>query len=138
MKDYNVKSFRCNANPMTSGNNLVPYSRENNLLLYTSSDDQKQSYHVLINGLYHSNWQHAKAFYNLIMSRIKIKPEYRKCIDAAVYNQNQAFRMIESSKLNQCRWKRIHPWTKCIPFECDDNDPEVRTLRWFVHHIQVL
>ena len=85
----------------------LPYNPDTQLLVYDSHGSDKRSYHVIINGVSHANKQEAKGFYDRIMSLIIGKYNPLVNIDSAVYGDNQAFRLIGSTKLNKGRYKRL-------------------------------
>jgi len=82
------------------GINLNPYE---NILIYKSHGYKKHSYHIVIDGFYHADNKEAKAFYNLVIS--KISRIYKPFIDSAVYSSTQQFRLLGCHKLNQDRTK---------------------------------
>lgn len=82
----------------------------NDILIYTSHGNNKQSYHVIINNHCHANNIEAKAFYDMVVNNIPI--EDRKWIDRAVYSPTQQFRIVGSSKIGSDRTKVFQKtWT---------------------------
>lgn len=94
--------------------NGVQLDLEKDVLIYTShgSTDNgwKQSYHILINNYCHANNEEAKAFYSLVIQRIK--EEYRQYIDQSVYSPTQHFRIVGCQKIGSNRIKELsEKWT---------------------------
>lgn len=75
------------------------------ILIYTSHGDDKQSYHVVFTNWFHNNNIEAKEFYLLILK--EMKDEYAKWVDHAVYGKTQQFRMLGSRKMDSQRVKRF-------------------------------
>lgn len=82
------------------------------MLIFSSHGPKKKSYHLIIDGFYHSNYQEARSFYDLVVA--KMNPEYASFVDSAVYSSLQQFRMVGSQKRNSNRPKVFHlSWTFC-------------------------
>ena len=75
------------------------------ILIFTSHNENKKSYHIIIDHYYHMNNLEAKAFYNEIIS--KISPNFTKFIDHSVYSSIQQYRIVGSQKVNSNRPKII-------------------------------
>lgn len=74
-----------------------PYIQDKHLLFFDSSTNVKQSFHVVVNGVYH------KDFYELV--RNKLPPVIRPYLDIAVYKSNQQFRLIGNHKIGKTNVK---------------------------------
>lgn len=76
------------------------------ILLYSSHGSNKRSYHLLVNGVYHSNNNQAKIFYEKTMRAMC--GVYSDLIDHAVYSSRQQFRIVGSQKVRSGRPKIFH------------------------------
>jgi hypothetical protein len=73
------------------------------LLIYTSSDATKISYHIIIDHWMHANNTEASNF--CVNVRNNLREEYRPYIDPKVYNPLQQFRILWSNKIDSSRVK---------------------------------
>lgn len=73
------------------------------LLVYTSHDSTKRSYHVVINNYCHSDHHQSKAFYEKVL--LGIDEELRIFVDSSVYSSKQNFRLLGSQKIGSLRPK---------------------------------
>ena len=71
------------------------------ILIYTSHNEKKQSYHIVVNNYCHANNIEARAFYDAVMDHVD--PIYTEAgwIDKAVYSPTQQFRIVGSQKSDQ-------------------------------------
>lgn len=76
-----------------------------NFLIFNSSTDTKQSYHIVIDRFAHNNHKDAKVFYSLVKE--KLDPTFRPYVDQAVYGKNQQFRLYGHHKINKNNIKRL-------------------------------
>ena len=89
---------------LTSHNINIDINRH--ILMYTSHGEFKQSYHIIIDGYYHTDNIEAREFYNLVVDTL---PENeKKYIDHSVYSTLQNFRIVGSQKLNSGRIKHFN------------------------------
>lgn len=105
----------------------INYTKDNNLLIFSSHGEHKRSYHLIIDRLYHSDNKQAKAFYHLVIN--KLPSHLRKYVDAAVYSNNQNFRLIGNQKKNSGRIKILDALTTYDPSVIDIQQP--KELRLF-------
>ena len=87
------------------------------ILLYQSSDENKKSFHIVIRNFKHSNCDEAKKFYELVLIEFISHMGYSKEIgdkiwtsnflDSAVYKPNQQFRILNSRKFDNNRYKKV-------------------------------
>lgn len=75
------------------------------ILVFSSSNDSKLSYHIVVDNYAHINNLEAKAFYKLVKSNIS--EEYQSFIDKAVYSKLQQFRIVGSQKHKSGRMKKL-------------------------------
>lgn len=73
------------------------------ILIFTSHNDVKKSFHVIVDHYNHMNNLEARAFYDDVIANIN--PLLTKFIDWAVYSKKQQFRIVGSQKLNSNRPK---------------------------------
>lgn len=73
------------------------------ILLYTSCNPSKISYHIIVNNWFHTNNEQSK--YLSIDVRSRMDPSLQKYLDNAVYGSKQQFRILWSSKLGSSRRK---------------------------------
>ena len=85
----------------------VHLSLERDILLYSSSNDEKQSYHLVIDNYCHSDHKQAKGFYDEVIKELSIYvPEnILDYIDPMVYSKKQQFRILGSQKVGSKRPK---------------------------------
>ena len=83
----------------------MPYDL-NNIMLFTSHNENKKSAHIVLDRINVCNNNDAKEFYKHV---IKYCPTTSKYIDCAVYSQLQQFRLFKSSKIGQNRIKEFIP-----------------------------
>lgn len=90
----------------------ITLSLEKDVCIYSSNNEKKLSYHVIINSWCHANNKEAKSFYYAVMD--KLPPDYfeKKWIDAAVYSKTQQFRTYGSCKSGTERFKiLVQEWS---------------------------
>jgi len=80
---------------------------EGEILIYTSSNSTKLSYHVVIDKWVHKDCEQARCLALDVKSRMK--PEYEPFVDMAVYKSKQQFRLLWSTKLGTYRPKERVP-----------------------------
>jgi len=74
------------------------------IVITTSSDHTKHSFHIIVLNYYVLNNEEAKEFALTVSNAL---PEYiNKIIDKAVYNKTQSFRVFGSAKCGTTRYKR--------------------------------
>ncbi len=84
------------------GINLNPSSE---ILIFASHGKKKKSFHIVIDHYYHTDHKEAKAFYQLVIS--KVSYQYRRWIDRMVYSSLQQFRLEGSQKIGSGRIKTL-------------------------------
>jgi hypothetical protein len=95
---------------MTAKN--VNYSFNTNCLVLSSHGLHKYSYHIIIDGYYHTDHKEAKAFYDAVMSHITDHMILdNNIIDPAVYSSFQNFRLLGCQKINSGRYIIVDPMT---------------------------
>jgi len=107
----------------------VNYKQDTHLIWHDSSTPTKQSFHVVINGFFHSDNTEAKAFFQLV--KAKLHPTISHYLDHAVYGSNQQFRLLNNHKINKSNTKTIDTSiTKWRPTDGRPGDPvyELRFL----------
>jgi hypothetical protein len=84
---------------------------ETDVLLYTSHDSKKLSFHIIIDNWCHYDNLEAKAFYDKVyqFTEAKLNGRYVEFMDSSVYTTNQLFRMLGSKKNNTNRIKIHQP-----------------------------
>lgn len=77
------------------------------ILIYTSHNQTKQSYHIIVNNYCHYNNEEAKALYKLVVAKFpeELMPYVKKTIDPKVYSPTQQFRILGSQKIGSGRVK---------------------------------
>lgn len=87
--------------------NLVMLDMQRDILLYSSHGEDKRSYHLVINNKCHDGNKEAKAFYDAVMSKIRIitQGKYLEFVDKSVYSPRQQFRMVGCQKQGSNRPK---------------------------------
>jgi hypothetical protein len=85
---------------------LDTYYDLNNIMLFTSHNENKKSAHIVLDRINVCNNNDAKEFYKQV---IKYCPDTYKYIDSAVYSQLQQFRLFKSSKMGHNRIKEFIP-----------------------------
>lgn len=87
----------------------VQVNIEYDVLIYTSHGSTKHSYHILINNKCHDGHKEAKAFYNLVMTKVTgyTQGKYIEYIDPGVYSPRQQFRIMGSQKVGSGRVKEF-------------------------------
>lgn len=78
----------------------LPFDVTKNILIFSSSDAKKQSYHLVIDGYVVDNYKCAKEFYD----RLKIPDN--PYVDRSMYSSKQQFRLLGCQKLGSKRIKR--------------------------------
>lgn len=80
---------------------------EEDILIYSSHNEEKRSFHILVNNWCHQNNLEAKNFYNEIINYMKEKynKNYGTLIDPKVYSKIQQFRLIGNHKQGSNRVK---------------------------------
>jgi hypothetical protein len=78
----------------------------NNIMLFTSHNENKKSGHVILDRVNVNSNKHAEKFYKDVMIYC---PNYKQYIDHKIYNSNQQFRLYLSSKIGQNRIKKFMP-----------------------------
>lgn len=71
-----------------------------NVLLFSSSDSTKQSYHIVLDGYYVNNYKCAQMLYD------KLKIRENPYVDRSMYSSKQQFRLLGCQKLGSSRIKR--------------------------------
>lgn len=79
------------------------FENKNNTLVFTSHNDKKKSFHIIVDNYYHEHYSNTRAFYRLIKEYVP--PIYRQYLDESVYTKNRCFRLYCSHKLNTDRTK---------------------------------
>jgi len=74
----------------------VNYHKDRNLLVFSSHGPAKRSFHIIIDGLYHSDNKQAKIFYLLVIN--ELPGHLRQYVDGSVYSRNQNFRLLNNQK----------------------------------------
>lgn len=75
------------------------YDHENTCI-FTSHDEKKKSFHIIINGYYFENNEQMTQFFNNVVKRLPKKyKDQRGLLDASVYHRNAMFRMYQSHKM---------------------------------------
>jgi hypothetical protein len=98
----------------------VQYNPATDLMITSSHGSSKRSYHFVITTLYHNNSAEAKNFYDAVRERVK--SEYRKYIDGAVYKKNQQFRLLGHSKYGADRVKILESYGGSLDMNKHDSD----------------
>lgn len=85
---------------------------QKDVLIYTSHDVHKVSYHIILNNWCHHDHIEAKAFFDQVYNYCEgeLKGKYVECIDNSVYKPNQNFRILGSQKCNTNRIKIFQPY----------------------------
>ena len=81
-------------------------SLEQDVLIYSSHNSEKQSYHLVITNHCCGDNKENMAFHNLVKS--KVGPHLTKYIDSRVYSSNQQLRILGSQKVGSGRVKTFH------------------------------
>jgi hypothetical protein len=74
-------------------------------LIYTSSNEKKYSYHIVINHWYHNDSKEADKFYKKVSSLLPA--DIKMFVDGAVYKTTQQFRLLFNTKYGADRYKKI-------------------------------
>jgi hypothetical protein len=84
---------------------------ETSVLVYTSHNEKKKSFHLLLNRLYHRNNTQAKNFYFHVMDKFRVTSggKYIEFVDKAVYSAKQQFRILGCQKPGTGRIKTFQP-----------------------------
>jgi hypothetical protein len=86
------------------GNRGVQLQLQQDIAIYTSHGDGKQSYHLVLTRYAHANNLQAKAFADEVRAQL---PSYARIyVDAGVYNPLQQFRLLGSTKIAKNRPKK--------------------------------
>lgn len=87
----------------------LPLDPSKDILLFSSCDEEndKYSYHIVIDHYSHNNNREAAAFYQRVTMRLPPEWSQRGWIDPKVYSSKQNFRMIGSTKLGKRRFKEL-------------------------------
>lgn len=85
---------------------------EKDVLIYTSHDVDKVSYHIVLDHWCHHDHVEAKAFFDQVYNYCQgeLKGKYVDCIDSSVYKPNQNFRILGSQKCLSNRVKIFQPY----------------------------
>lgn len=86
-------------------------SLENDVLIYTSHNQEKLSYHIILDHWSHFDNIEAKAFYDKVsrLTQCLLNGKYCEFLDDRVYSENQAFRLVGSHKADNNRVKTFQP-----------------------------
>ena len=85
---------------------------EKDVLVYTSHDLNRVSYHIILDHWCHHDHIEAKAFFDQVHNYCEgeLKGKYVELMDNSVYKTNQNFRMLGSQKCNTNRTKIFQPY----------------------------
>ena len=93
--------------------NGVVINNDQDILIYSSSNDTKASYHIVINHWYHSNNLEAQGFMEDVIAYILAEKLLSRdeCvfIDKQVYSSTQNFRIVDCNKFGKNRIKKFIP-----------------------------
>lgn len=85
---------------------LIPGLKpDSQVMVFDSSDSLKGSFHVVVTGWYHNSSVESKKLYHEVIKRVR--PDWRKAVDEAVYSSCQQFRIFGSSKAGTTRVKKL-------------------------------
>lgn len=91
--------------------------KSENIILYSSSDADKISFHVIIDGFYVEKHNHSK---RIAINTVNImNPLYKQFVDMSVYSSTQNFRFPFCVKINSKRIKSLVIYKKKQYFTCD-------------------
>ena len=74
----------------------LPFQLEKNLIVFTSSRKNKESFHLIIDGFYHNNYLEAKAFYQEIVGKMRYGKNF---VDPGPYGSTSYLRLEDNTKL---------------------------------------
>ena len=112
-------------------------SLNKDILIYTSHDEYKLSYHIIIDHWSHFDNIEAKAFFDKVskMTQCFLNGKYCEFLDERVYSENQAFRLVGSHKVDNNRVKTFQPsfmyQGKMITHEFDHVEEKLIKLHQF-------
>jgi hypothetical protein len=115
---------------------IVGLDLRRDILIYSSHSETKRSYHLIINHWCHDNHQEARAFYDLMVTKISEATDgkYLEFLDSKVYSTLQQFRLVGSQKLGSNRPKVFNErfyfrgQEYLHQYEDSDPDPEIKSL----------
>ena len=87
--------------------NMISVDLERDMLVYSSHGTNKRSYHIVINNKCHDGNKEAKAFYDVVVEKVKLitNNKYSEFIDHGVYSPRQQFRLLGCQKNDSNRPK---------------------------------
>lgn len=83
--------------------NNVNIDKERDILICSSNNDIKWSYHIILDNFFCDNCHEAFAWYSKVMNIMD--KSYRKFVDSSVYSANHALRILGCTKPEQDRMK---------------------------------
>jgi hypothetical protein len=83
----------------------VNINLEKDIILCSSNNDVKFSYHLILNNWFCLDCHEAKEWYERILKNIDIS--YKKFIDASIYSENHTLRIVGSTKKGEIRIKKF-------------------------------
>lgn len=95
---------------------LSVYEVKPELLVFSSCGERKQSYHIIVSNLCVKSSKHNRSFAEQV--RNAIPPEYRKFVDI-LYKSCQQFRLMNSTKFGEVRYKRYDPKLSTVKLQDD-------------------
>jgi hypothetical protein len=88
-----------------------PFDVEKNTVLFSSHGEEngsyKISYHLVVDGFYHSTCYHAKMFFKEVIDGVS--NELLDVLDANIYEKNHCMRILWNHKIGSKRYKQYHP-----------------------------
>lgn len=75
------------------------------VMIFDSNNDDKISYHIVVDGVYVGSCKENKHFYNLLLARINIS--HPESIDEKVYKRIQQYRIPFCTKIEKNRFKKL-------------------------------
>lgn len=97
----------------------VAFDAERQFVITDSSTNDKISFHIVLDGIFHRSCQESKVLYDAVVANIAITNNGfdTRVIDSAVYKRNQQFRTLWSSKIGKRNSKKYY---RGAPIEITD------------------
>ena len=112
---------------------LLPQIKKSDIMVASSNDAKKHSYHIVLDRWCVANNEEAKAIFDEILNLIPEK--YRGALDNKMYKSLQQFRMYNSHKFESMRVKDFCPqlssWKPDLPHK-DDKHLTLLILKSFI------
>jgi hypothetical protein len=108
---------------------LLPMIKESDILVASSNDNKKHSYHIVLDKWCVANNKEAKALYKRVIQLVS--EQYRSAVDHSMYKSVQQFRMYGSHKWESTRVKTFRDDLSSWKSNTEAKDDKHKELLYF-------